>query len=146
MTNYTPVGRRSLGPRGHRGTRGRNGGRRSSGCRGALRQHSTISSRSMRDAALSDEAALPEETVSQVDLFPRPAARQTDPATSHAAARRFTPASHYARIPPALELLGPVGATHRELARETGLEPVQVARRLGELGLRGAASRRAVSA
>jgi hypothetical protein len=79
---------------------------------------------------------MPEEGVSvQLDLLTQPAARRTDPATSHVAAAqvRFAAGSHRALILAALERASRRGATHRELAELTGLHPVQVDRRLIEL-------------
>ena len=76
-------------------------------------------------------------TASRVDtdLFtlPVPAARQSDPDTSHiAAASMVEGASRHAQLVlSALKTLGP--ATYTELATATGLAPVQVNRRLHEL-------------
>jgi DNA-binding transcriptional ArsR family regulator len=62
-----------------------------------------------------------------------PAARRTDPATSHAAARsaRALAADHHARILDALRRHGRLGKDG--IARATGLSGVAVARRLPEL-------------
>src|SRR5260370_37043084 len=78
-----------------------------------------------------------------MSLSTEPVARRSDPETSRIAAARmrFKAGSHRARILHALDFLGPVGATHRELARETGLEPVQVDRRLVELRRLGVGAR-----
>jgi len=62
--------------------------------------------------------------------FPR--ARNSDPATSHAAAGAVTTAAaHYGLIHAALILFGPAGKD--KIAALAGLEPSQVARRLPEM-------------
>lgn len=62
-----------------------------------------------------------------------PVARQADPETSRAAARRVRAAArgHNAQILGALRGRGPM--TYVEIAAATGLEPVQVARRMAAL-------------
>ena len=63
-------------------------------------------------------------------IFPR--ARNSDPATSHAAAAAVTTAAaHYGLIHAALILFGPAGKD--KIAALAGLEPSQVARRLPEM-------------
>lgn len=61
--------------------------------------------------------------------------RLTDPPTSRAAAESAGQlrAEHHAKILAFLETQGSIGATYREAALATGLEPVQVGRRMGEL-------------
>ena len=62
--------------------------------------------------------------------FPR--ARNSDPATSHAAAAAVTTAEdHYTAIHEALTLYGPAGKDR--IAALAGLDPVQVSRRLPEM-------------
>ena len=62
--------------------------------------------------------------------FPR--ARNSDPATSHAAAAALTTATdHYTAIHEALTLHGPAGKDR--IAALAGLDPSQVARRLPEM-------------
>ena len=62
--------------------------------------------------------------------FPR--ARNSDPATSHAAAAQVTTATdHYTAIHEALTLYGPAGKD--KIAALAGLDPSQVARRLPEM-------------
>jgi len=63
-------------------------------------------------------------------IFPR--ARNSDPATSHAAAGAVTTAAaHYGLIHAALILFGPAGKDR--IAALAGLDPSQVARRLPEM-------------
>ena len=61
-----------------------------------------------------------------------PLARNTDPSTSHDAAGKASEfkACHEAKIFDALHFAGHMGATYREIAQTTGMEPVAVARRL----------------
>lgn len=75
-------------------------------------------------------------------------ARRTDPATSHRAAERTTKfrAKHEAAIFAAIADAGSHGATMHEIAEATGLEPVQVGRRLCAMGRRGVIERRIVPA
>ena len=62
--------------------------------------------------------------------FPR--SRNSDPATSHAAAAQLTTATdHYTGIHDALTLYGPAGKD--SIAAIAGLDPVQVSRRLPEM-------------
>lgn len=65
-------------------------------------------------------------------------ARRTDPATSRAAADRALDfkAGHEAAIYAAICERGATGVTMHEIARITGLESVQVGRRLGAMGER----------
>jgi predicted ArsR family transcriptional regulator len=69
----------------------------------------------------------------QLSIFTTPAARRTDPATSHAAARsaHALAADHNARILAALRQWGAMGKDG--IAHRTGLSGVAVARRLTEL-------------
>lgn len=62
------------------------------------------------------------------------AARTTDPATSHAAARRAPVAGHCRQVLEALAA-GPAGQT--EIARRCGLLPHQVNKRLADLSRAG---------
>jgi len=73
-----------------------------------------------------------------MDLITAPAARRTDPVTSHQAARRAATfaASHAGRI---LEALAEGPRTAAGLAAMTGLSVVQVDRRLPELERAGKA-------
>jgi len=65
-------------------------------------------------------------------IFPFPRARNSDPATSHAAAAAVTTAAaHYGLIHAALILFGPSGKDR--IASLAGLDPSQVARRLPEM-------------
>jgi DNA-binding transcriptional ArsR family regulator len=66
--------------------------------------------------------------------FDRPLSRRTDPATSHQAAERSAEfrGKHAAAIFAYL-IDHPDGATYREIAAGTRLEPVAVGRRLKEL-------------
>ena len=61
-----------------------------------------------------------------------PLARRSDPVTSHDAARGTVSfrARHEAKIYAAIADAGQNGATYREVAAITGMEPVAVARRL----------------
>lgn len=79
--------------------------------------------------------------------FDAPRARRSDPATSHDAAERaraFT-AKHEATIFGAISDAGDTGATYKEIAKATGMEPVAVARRLSAMGARGLIERSAKS-
>ncbi len=69
--------------------------------------------------------------------------RRTDPATSKAAAGRATGfrSHHEGAIYGAIFDAGARGATMHEIAAATGLEPVQVGRRLGAMGRRGVIKR-----
>jgi hypothetical protein len=71
--------------------------------------------------------------VTQIDIDFSKRARSSDPETSHAAARKAVNFAHghYAKIIGALKLFGP--QTIYELAANTGLTHVQVARRMPEL-------------
>ena len=72
--------------------------------------------------------------IAQVELFvPPPAARCRDPETSHAAARSMRRAAdmHAHVILGALQAIG--RGTYTDIAARSGLEPVQVNRRLPEL-------------
>jgi len=73
-------------------------------------------------------------------LFAVPAARRTDPATSHEAAARAKTFSgeHARRILDALAA-GPAGQS--EIARRTGMTVAAVSKRLGELRRAGAIER-----
>ena len=74
--------------------------------------------------------------VTRLPLFQKPAARTTDPATSHAAAAAFKGVAedHRRRILEALRS-GPAGQT--EIARRAGLATHQAGKRLGEMGRAG---------
>lgn len=65
-------------------------------------------------------------------------ARRAGPETSKRAAEKATVfvASHEAKLFGAICDAGARGATYREIAASTGLEPVAVARRLGNMGER----------
>ena len=69
-----------------------------------------------------------------IDFF-APLARRTDPVTSVKAAERTSQfkAKHEATIYAAICEAGPEGATYREIAQMTGMEPVAVARRLSAM-------------
>jgi len=74
-------------------------------------------------------------------LFAEPVARRRDPSTSHQAAAsvRFSAQAQNAKILTALARLPGRRGTYYEIAKESGLSPVQVARRLGSrYGLVGA--------
>lgn len=66
-------------------------------------------------------------------LFAEPAARRSDPETSHdaAAAAKVLAGEQNARILAAFTRLPDHRGTYYEIAAEAGLTPVQVARRLG---------------
>ena len=68
-----------------------------------------------------------------------PLSRTFDPATSHDAARGTISfrARHEAKIYSAIADAGQQGATYREVADATGMEPVAVARRLAGMERRG---------
>ena len=68
-----------------------------------------------------------------------PLSRTYDPPTSHAAAARAPAfkARHEAKIYSAIADAGQQGATYREVADATGMEPVAVARRLAGMERRG---------
>jgi hypothetical protein len=72
------------------------------------------------------------QTIDYGPLFAPPRARSTDPATSHAAARRAygIACGHREAIIVALKL-GPAGQT--EIARRAGMTVAAVSKRLGEL-------------
>ena len=74
--------------------------------------------------------------MTQLDL---PLARRSDPVTSHDAARGTISfrARHEAKIYSAIADAGQQGATYREVADATGMEPVAVARRLAGMERRG---------
>lgn len=63
-------------------------------------------------------------------LFAKPAARASDPPTSHRAARRVPQRGHALKVLEALAA-GPAGQT--EIARRTGLTVAAVSKRLPEL-------------
>ena len=75
-------------------------------------------------------------TMMQLDL---PLARNSDPVSSHDAARGTISfrARHEATIFCAIEDAGSQGATYREIADMTSMEPVAVARRLAGMERRG---------
>lgn len=76
----------------------------------------------------------------QLSIFEaNPLVRASDPDTSAQAAIRAVgfKAAHEARIFGAICDAGSRGATMHEIAAVTGLEPVQVGRRLGAMGERG---------
>ena len=78
--------------------------------------------------------------MSQLALsFSAPLSRRTDPETSHVAAEKSADfrAKHEARIFGAIFDAGEKGATYKEIAAATGLEPVAVARRLKGMERRG---------
>jgi len=84
----------------------------------------------------------------QLNLFDRPLlARRRDPVTSKQAAQRALNfvCSHEATIFGAICDAGEKGATYREIARATGMEPVAVARRLKAMEVRGLIERSALS-
>src|SRR5262245_12779592 len=87
--------------------------------------------------------------MTQLSLFAAPVARarKRDPETSKAAARKADGfvASHEGKIFGAIHDAGARGATYKEIAAATRLEPVAVARRLGEMGERGLIERREVA-
>jgi predicted ArsR family transcriptional regulator len=68
----------------------------------------------------------------QLDLLNPPRARSTDPATSHAAARRVSEFGH-AHAALIVSALGLRPMTMHEIAKATGLDGHAVARRLPEL-------------
>jgi predicted Rossmann fold nucleotide-binding protein DprA/Smf involved in DNA uptake len=70
------------------------------------------------------------QTIDYGPLFAPPRARATDPATSHAAAKRAPVAGHCAKVLEALAA-GPAGQT--EIARRAGLTVAAVSKRLPEL-------------
>lgn len=74
-------------------------------------------------------------------LFTEPPrlARRHDPQTSHKAAEKAEAfrAKHEATIYAAICDAGSHGATYREIAAATGMEPVAVGRRLSAMGKRG---------
>ena len=82
--------------------------------------------------------------MTQLDL---PLARRSDPVTSHDAARGTISfkARHEARIYSAIYHAGEYGATYRQVADATGMEPVAVARRLAGMERRGLIKRSANS-
>lgn len=69
------------------------------------------------------------------EIDPWPRARQSDPATSHQAARDATPnaGTHRARALAALRAAGPRGLTDFELADRLGLQQTSAGKRRGEL-------------
>lgn len=90
-----------------------------------------------------------------LDLFAAPPARTlartTDPQTSKAAAEKAVDtfvASHESKIFGAICDAGVLGATFKEIAKATNLDPVAVARRLGAMGKpeRGVIKRRVTPA
>ena len=76
-----------------------------------------------------------------------PLSRTYDPPTSHTAAARAPAfkARHEAKIYSAIADAGEQGATYREVAEATGMEPVAVARRLAGMERRGLIKRSANS-
>ncbi len=80
------------------------------------------------------------QTIDYGPLFPAPKARATDPATSHAAAKRAaaTAGGHREAIVEALAA-GPAGQT--EIARRAGLTVAAVSKRLPELRRAGIVER-----
>ncbi len=70
---------------------------------------------------------------SPLDFSAPPRARRTDRETSHAAARSMVEgaAQHQRRIVAALRTHGPMGRF--AIASKTGMDPIAVARRMGEL-------------
>jgi DNA-binding MarR family transcriptional regulator len=76
--------------------------------------------------------------MTQLDLLEPVRARRKDPETSHKAASRVNEFAfaHYALI---LEALDTGDLTIHEIAQKTGLDSVQVARRLAELEKKGLA-------
>ena len=68
----------------------------------------------------------------QLSLLDAPLARRSDPVTSHRAAEKVDTfkASHEASIYAAICDAGERGATYREIASMTGMEPVAVGRRI----------------
>lgn len=86
--------------------------------------------------------------MSQLALsFSAPLSRRSDPETSHAAAEKSADfrAKHEARIFGAIFDAGEKGATYREIAAATGMEPVAVARRLKGMERRGLIERSALT-
>lgn len=84
----------------------------------------------------------------QQSLFEPPLHRKRDPITSVKAAQKAMNfrAKHEATIYAAICDAGEHGATYREIAAATGMEPVAVGRRLSAMGKRGLICRRVVSA
>lgn len=80
------------------------------------------------------------------DAIAAPLARRTDVDTSHEAAARAADfvGDHERLIGNAIIAAGDRGACSKEIARATGLTHVQVDRRLGAMGQRGAIKRRYV--
>ena len=83
----------------------------------------------------------------QLGLFATPLSRRSDPETSHAAAEKSADfrAKHEARIFGAIFDAGEKGATYKEIAAATGMEPVAVARRLKGMERRGLIERSALT-
>lgn len=77
---------------------------------------------------------IPQSIIDKYAHIPR--ARNSDPVTSHEAAARAESfvAGHEAKIFGALHEAGFLGLTAAEIAERTGLESVQVNRRLGAMG------------
>ena len=73
-----------------------------------------------------------------------PLARRSDPVTSHDAARGTISfrARHEGHIYCAIQDAGERGATYKEIAKATGMEPVAVARRLAGMERRGLIARK----
>ena len=85
--------------------------------------------------------------MSQLALsFSAPLSRRSDPETSRAAAEKSADfrAKHEARIFGAIFDAGEKGATYKEIAAATGMEPVAVARRLKGMERRGLITRAAL--